>query len=839
MNWALFLLPPVATMEAVDGAVRSTFEFGRIQTNTDWIAPVAAFVLIGLFVRAMYRRDSVDLPRSLCWLLTFLRTAVFFALLLLYLQPQWRLELEHTINSRVLVLADTSLSMGILDAEQPGASAPASRAQQVSRLFRETPFLDELRETHDVEVFRFDEQLYRDARVSLEKRQPDEPGSAPEAPGAGNPSEPPKPDWEEFLQPTGTETRLGQALAQLIADERSAPVSGILVFTDGGQNAGISPDAAVQLAREARIPIVPVGLGSDRLPTNVRVADLMAPERAYPGDRYTMTGLVQAQGMAGQVVSVQLLARDSDADAEPGTGDLIETRQITLGDASEVLPVRFEVTPDRAGRRTFVLRIDNVPGDRNPDDNLREVEVEVVDRKTRVLLFAGGPTREYQFLRNLLYRDRSVEVDVLLQTAQQGILQESDRILDDFPITREEMYEYDCVVAIDPDWQELSSPQVELLERWVAEQGGGLIVVAGPIFTGRTVAGWVQDPSMAPIRALYPVEFQRRFSGIDAAAYGSREPWPLEFTREGLEAEFLWLGDTETSSRRVWREFPGVYSFTPLRGAKDGATVLARFSDPQATAGGEQPVYLAWHFYASGRVFYAGSGEMWRLRALDEKYFDQFYTKLIRHVSRGRLLRGSTRGVLLVGRERYLMGDTVEVQAYRLTNAQLEPFEAPSVPLQVIGPGGRVQSVALQADPSRVGSFVGQFTVLQEGDYRLELPIPESVDERLARRIMVRIPQLERENPQRNDALLERLAQGTRVDEGQTGVYYVGVEELLAPPPDKPPVMELLKDRTRTSIRPMAPTSRDWERYWLTWMMAALCGLLFTEWLLRRLVRLA
>ena len=837
MNW-IALLAPIAAADVVEGAVRTTFEFGRIQSNTDWIPPAVAFVVIGLFVRAMYRRDSADLPRTVSWLLTFLRTAVFLALVVLYLQPQWRMEQENTLNSRVLILADTSLSMGIFDADQPGTTQPATRAQQVAAVLGMSPLLDELRATHDVEVFRFDERLYRDARVSLPKLERNQPAPAAGGSSAEASTVQPAPDWEEFLKPTGTETRLGQALAQLIHDERNLPVSGILVFTDGGQNTGVSPDVAIQLAREARVPIFPVGIGSDQLPVNVRIADLTAPERAYPGDRYTVTGLIHAQGLAGRVVSVQLLARDAAAHGETGTGELLETRQVTLGDANEMLPVQFEITPDQTGRRALILRIDDVPGDHNSEDNRREVEVEVVDRKTRVLLLAGGPTREYQFLRNLLYRDRSVELDILLQTAQVGISQESDRILDHFPTTREDMYEYDCVVAFDPDWQELSPFQVDLLETWVAEQGGGLIVVAGPVYTNRTIDGWLGNPAMAPIRALYPVEFQRRFSGIDAAPYGSREPWPLEFTREGLEAEFLWLGDTETSSRAMWGEFPGVYSFTPIRRAKEGATVLARFSDPQVAVAGEQPAYFAWHFYASGRVFYAGSGEMWRLRALNERLFEQFYTKLIRHVSRGRLLRGSIRGMLLVGRDRYLIGDTVEVQAYRLTNAQLEPLEAPSVPLQVVAPDGRVQSIGLQADPARVGSFVGQFTVLQEGDYRLDLPIPESSDERLTRRIMVRIPQLERENPQRNDAMLQRVAQGTRVDAEQAGVYYAGVEELLAPPPETPPVTELLKDRTRTSIVPVAP-SKDWQRLWLTWMMAVLCGLLFAEWLIRRLVRLA
>ena len=43
------------------------------------------------------------------------------------------------------------------------------------------------------------------------------------------------------------------------------------------------------------------------------VCDLAVPARAYPGDRYTVTGYVQAQGMAGKPATVQLLGRGRPA----------------------------------------------------------------------------------------------------------------------------------------------------------------------------------------------------------------------------------------------------------------------------------------------------------------------------------------------------------------------------------------------------------------------------------------------------------------------------------------------------------------------------------------------
>jgi hypothetical protein len=886
-------------------AVRPTFEWGRIQSNADWILPVAVCLAILLFVRWLYRRDADELRPLWRWTLTALRTAAFLGLLILYLQPHWRLEREEVRNSRVLLLADTSLSMGLTDGNNsreltaPGAArgttagpAPATRAQQLAAALKESDFLARLRKTHDVSVFEFSEDLKRDGVVTLDKLPPEDVAQPPPAvqerpaqpppavqerpaqpppavqerpaqpraavPQTGfEPGSDPAPDWAKLLAPTGSETRLGQALRQLIQDERGTPVSGIIVFSDGGQNAGISPEAAVELAQEAKIPVFTVGLGSDRRPTSVAVSDLALPARAYPGDRYTVTGYIQAQGMAGKAVTVQVLSRPADNGhrtphaprEEPGRsqgpsdnpsvtrsvtntifGDLLDSRQVTLGGDGEVLPVKFDFVPDAPGRRTLTVRVLPLPGDSNPADNTREADIEIVDRKNHVLLLADGPMRDYQFLRNQLFRDRYTTLDVLLQSGKPGMSQEAKKTLDQFPATREEMYDYDCVVAFDPNWQALNARQLELLEKWIGEQGGGLIVVAGPVNACRGAGGWVQDPAMRTVRNLYPVEFPGRLATTENNMYSSREPWPLAFTREGLEADFLWLGDTATVSRQAWGALPGVYSFCPVRGPKAGATVYARFSDPRSAQGDQQPVYFAGQFYGSGSVFYMGSGEMWRLRGIAEALFEQFYTKLIRHVSQGRLLRGSSRGVLLVGQDRYMLGNSVEVRA-QLSNARLEPLEAPTVNLQVIQPDGTSRTMALRADRSRAGAYAGQFPALQEGTYRLELSVPESQNERLSRRIQVKAPDLERENPRRNDAVLNAIAAGTG------GKYYVGMSSVIAGD-GKAPLADQLKDRTTTAILPIAPNPQQ-EENWLRWSMIALCSLLCLEWLIRRLMKLA
>ena len=70
-----------------------------------------------------------------------------------------------------------------------------------------------------------------------------------------------------------------------------------------------------------------------------------------------------------------------------------------------------------------------------------------------------------------------------------------------------------------------------------------------------------------------------------------------------------------------------------------------------------------------------GGGELWRLRGVDPTYFEVLYTKLIRHVSQGRILRGSARGALLVERDRYELGETIVIRrtAFRCSAQSANP----------------------------------------------------------------------------------------------------------------------------------------------------------------------
>lgn len=667
------------------------------------------------------------------------------------------------------------------------------------------------------------------AILGLREAKPAE--EAEDQPGEKEPAGIPTVDWAAELSPRGGETRIGDSLKYIIDKERGGPIAAVVLFTDGGNNSGIDVKVAATAAADALVPVFPVGLGSDKRPANLRVVDLEAPERVYPGDKFTLTGYVQAQNYSRSSVTVELLSGPADGMNETKEDEVT----LDVGRSSQVVPVKFELQPEEQGVRQYKLRVRPFEGEIDRRDNEKTAKVEIIDRRTKVLLIAGGPMRDFLFLRNQLYRDKEVISDVWLQSGKPGISQEADEVLYKFPETEDELFAYDAIVAFDVDWEALDELQAKMLDRWVAEKAGGLIVVAGPVFTPQWSSRRRGDERIDTIKSLYPVAFYYQGAAtLSLGRFGSEQAWPLQFTRDGEEAEFLWLGEDAQESAKAWALFDGVSGYYAVKDFKAGARVYSRFGDPDTSIDGVQPIYMAGQFYGSGRVFFIASGEMWRVREVDDTYFEQFYTKLIRWASEGRLLRDSSRGVLLVDKDRAALGDQVAVRAV-LQDAQHQPLSLEQVQATLVQPDSTRVALTLKKvkDEAREGIYVDQFTTLQEGDYRVELQHPAAAEELLVREVRVKIPAKETEFPERNDALLRDIADKTGGD------YYVGVAAAAGRGgTGRAGVVNLIKPQDQVTILPGTP-DRSFEQQLMGWLLGLIAGALCLEWLFRRLSKLA
>ena len=759
------------------------FRWGRIQSNSDWLLPLIVFALLLFYFVRRYRIDAVELKQWQRGILLSLRIAALCGLLLYYLHPQW----EHLVgSSRVVILIDTSASMGNRDGD-----ANADGGGEKTRLDAALAFLEQSRRAER----RFVEKLSDNHEViylSFSETLQDMPGDF----------------LTQTIVPDGNATALGDVLFDTLQRERAQPLAGIIMISDGGHNSGRSLDVPLETAERLRIPIYPIGVGQTHPPLNYRVGVLNLPDRVVPNDPFIVKVPIEMTGGESSVVVVDLSLDDTK----------IESKEIAFT-ADGTVETSFNVRITEPGTHHLTVEILPPQEDHILEDNRLQTEINVVDRKDRVLLFASAPTRDYQFISAQLHRDPTMSVDVFLPWAQSGISQNADKILDRFPSSRNEMAEYDAVIAFDPNWRELSPEQIDILEFWVARQGGGLVLVAGSVHQGDAIIGWVLDPGMDKIRALYPVEFMARTSAFDHRYYGSPVAYPLRFSREGESAEFLQITDEQGGNTNFWSRFAGYFGYFAVRDVKPAATLLVSSGSPDVMGRDKQGAIIVEQFYGAGRVLYFGSGELWRLRRVEDKAFEQIVTKVIRHVGQGRLQRESDRGTLATDRQRYSIGSMAQLRV-TASDPQLNPLMVPTLPMEIVSPMGTLRMVDAALDPNVPGTYFAYLPLDIEGTWTIQWTIPDS-EQKLVRTVQVQMSDLERENPNRNEPLLQEIAQRSG------GIYFADFESAESLP-------ERIDVRSQRAV--VDKTSQEKLLYSL---LMGICALLLSEWTLRRLMQLA
>ena len=817
--------------------------------------------LIALTVRTSLQ-DSRFLQRSSRIALLVPRLILLLLLLVIVLNPQKRTQLSRVEKSRVGILLDTSLSMAWPandeaggpaeerggeggDQKQPETSGPAengTRADAALKSLVESGVLAELSQTHSITFYTFDSQLAgpwaivsdnsvrfvdieskatttsanatsNAATMSLDEKSDD-------AHKIADPSAIAK--WQRILQPRGAETRLGDSLYQMIGQITGRTLSGVVVLSDGQSNAGLNVEPARVRAERTGTKLITIGIGSQKPQMNLWIAGMQSPTDVHQGDPFDVNIMVQGTGAAGQQGTVRLFQQSTDGDGK----DRRQISEQTIEFTDDTLPtsIRFNQQLTVPGKYDFVIRIESAAGatEMTLEDNERRRTIEVNDRRMKVLVISSGPMRDYQFVRNALFRHSGVESDVWLQSVTDEnvgfVSQEAKTLLTKFPATEAELFSYDVIVAFDPDWSRLSSEQQTFLNRWVSDHSGGLVVVAGEIFTPKLAQ---DSDAYRDISVLYPVLLNRMLPEMQLTQRAD-EPWPLTLTQEGRATEFLKIADaTGNASVDLWSTFKGIYRSYPVRGLRDGAVVLLEYGNPRARTELGQPPFLASQFFGTGRCIFIGSAETWRLREISSEGHQRFWTSLIREVGQGRRSRGTARGLLLLDRTEVAPGQPVNIRA-QLYDARLQPLVMESVPLNIVDSEGKAVSIPdrLNADGRGACQYVSSFRPTRSGAYRISVPIPESSDV-LQTTIDVVLPNLESQNPTQNAELLTNL---TKETQGQ----YLSLSQISTLP-------SLLTDQSQ----PVVVDERLqtlWDRGWILFLMVTLLAF---EWILRRVWRLS
>lgn len=613
-------------------------------------------ILIGaaLVAWSLWRR------RALGWKLLLpvgvLQTALIASVLVLLWRPVLNVERVRDRENELAIAVDASASMAYGDAGR-------SRLQDVAAALQNGA-LDQLEKTFAVRLFGFAQST-----TPLESL--------------------------DAMPPPGRQTRIGDALTQVLQSAGSAPLAGVILFSDGAENGDTLSEERLAEIASYGVPVHTVGIGPER------VLDDLELERVE----------VAASAPAGSTIDAQIAIRHNGASQARlrvyDRDTLVAARDVKLRPDASSTQLSLDLPAGQAGTHELRFVLDPLAGERNTVNNSRTRVVNVPATRRSILYVEGEPRWEYKFLRRAIDHDRALRVASIVRTTpnkqyRQGV-NSPDELIDGFPADAAELFGYEAVIIGSYEAAGLRAEQHRLLKEFVDKRGGTVLMLAGRY--GLSAGGWQNAPVAQTLPVLLtgrqPAQFIQRPAQAQLTIYGAESPIPR------LDA------DPKRNLDR-WKNLPPLADYQSLGRLKPGAVVLLEANGEQ----GRSPL-LVWQHYGRGATYILATASTlrWQMRMPSEdRSHEVFWRQLLHAIASTAPSRVSVNG------ERTVYEDerTVRLEA-EVRDERFEPISDATVELQVAPERDAGFSQLMQPSGQGDGRYTATIDAASTGLYRIEM----------------------------------------------------------------------------------------------------------------------
>ena len=683
-----------------------------------WIAVLVFVVVVSLMLWSYRRSPELGAIHGTAFVLRLLGVLV---LALCLIEPLWSGRRAKSGANLFLVVADNSSGMTIRDR---GESLSRGEILQAALQTEGSGWLDTLADNFQVRQYMFDSRLRRTTDLTE-------------------------------MPFDGKNSAIGGALQTIAQRYRDRPLAGVLLMTDG-----CATDTGEQFYDLSGVPpIYPVVIGASQSPKDISLANVTVSQTVFEDAPVTIQADVEVSGYNGKSIKVELLE---------ASGRLVERqiRRINKNDEKQTLQFRFR--PDRSGVLFYRLRVkEEISENESIDQSEERAEATpannqrllVVDRGKgpyRILYVTGRPNWEYKFLRRAMSEDEQVQLVGLLRVAKRepkydwrgrpgeagnplyrGFdnkdVEETEQydepvlvrlgtrdkaeLRDGFPKTAEELFGYHAVILDDVDAEFFSHDQMELLRRFVAERGGGFLMLGGKDSFQQG------NFHRTPIGRILPVHLDR----LPDAEKASRPH--LNLTREGWLQSWARLRDNEQDEKERLSNMPEFRVLNYAGSIKAGAMVVATIGDDPSVPGSsyrEQYPALVVQRYGSGRAAALMIGDIWRWGMRQPRMredMNKFWRQTLRW-----LVADVPNRVTLQATQQYDQINQPVVFRVRVRDKDFEPMADASVAINIVTSADREQAIQCAAEPvlGETGLFEAVYVPRQDGSYIAESVVTDA-----------------------------------------------------------------------------------------------------------------
>jgi uncharacterized membrane protein len=542
----------------------------------------------------------------------------------------------------------------------------------------------------------------------------------------------------------GNHSSLADALTTLQSRFASRPVAGALLFTDG-----LATDDIAKLeSTEFSFPIYPIANSEVMDLKDISVGEPSIALSSFELAPATIEATVYCSGLADEGITVRLIDQE---------GKTVDKQTLNCDNNKFDKRVRFQYQPKTAGLQFVRVRamLTREDTDQPEVDSRQEVttannsRLVTVDRgggPYRILYVAGRPNWEFKFLRRALEEDVEIDLHALIRMANKepkfvfgdrgvdstnalfsgfsddaetaekydepvliriGVDEEDgDDLKSGFPKTDEVLYKYHAVILDDIDAKFFSQAQMLLLRQFVAERGGGLMMLGGQEMF---LSGDYNETPLGDVLPVYLRGTEQMRDKQSVVRY--------RLTREGGLEPWLRLRANEPDERQRVAEMPEFQTWNAIEAVKPGASVLAQLSNDDKMS---QPGLVVQRF-GKGRSAALLVGDMWRwsLRRANEKTDD--LAQSWRQIARW-LTADVPRNIQVEVQQPTSSSEPHRI-AIQVRDPAFKPLDNADIQLSVRQPNDQEIQLAATPDRTRQGFYNAEFWSQYDGAYRCEVTV--------------------------------------------------------------------------------------------------------------------
>lgn len=176
----------------------------------------------------------------------------------------------------------------------------------------------------------------------------------------------------------------------------------VILATDGIYNEGSNP---IYSSAKLTAPVYTVALGDTTPRRDVLIKRVFHNRIAYLGDRFSMQIDIAAVNAAGSRATLSV------SKVEGGNQRLLQQQTVEISSNDFFTTQEIIVDADKSGVERYRIRVSSIPDEISTANNVKDIYVDVLDARQKILILANAPHPDISALRQTLTKNKNYEVE--------------------------------------------------------------------------------------------------------------------------------------------------------------------------------------------------------------------------------------------------------------------------------------------------------------------------------------------------------------------------------------------------------------------------------------------